>query len=274
MLDFMKCCGSLSQGEPSAEFRDYEQRLASIKKTLISADKSMTESTRLWTQQLLDQRSFSAVMLEGHPSNNDITHDLAKSFSEGAKESYDHFIRDTSPEMVEFHRLHNEVRSFIDEIHGVEAMYPALKSAKGKEDHYESKVGHIVTGKKAMEGSKEKWKKKNLQELDKKHNAYQAMCDNVVAAQKDTHAKAATVYRMALCSYWYTNAHHLAVANESLERTKTWSERVREELKNVTVANLDVNKVPSVEAVASEITPVQQTINITGSPRVKKGVTT
>jgi hypothetical protein len=228
--------------EPSAEFNDFEQRLASVKKTLTAADKAMSESTRLWTQQLLDQRAFSKHMVEGYPSSEGETHDLAKSFSDGAQMRYDRFVRETSTEQVEFHRLHQEVRAYLDEIKEVEAMYPALKTAKSEKDRYESKVGHLATGRMPEKDKQILKKERNLAKLDANADKYQALSDRVISAQRTSYSKASTVFKMVLCSYWRNNAHHLAVAGKSLEHTSKWSAKVSEELKNVTVASIVTNE--------------------------------
>jgi hypothetical protein len=86
----------------------------------------------------MDHRTSSAAMFESYSSSNNDTYELAKGFSAGAQDEYDYLERETSAEVVELHRQHNEVRVYIGEIKEVEAMYPALITANSEHECYKN----------------------------------------------------------------------------------------------------------------------------------------
>jgi hypothetical protein len=222
----------------AAEFTDYEQRLSSTKKTLAVVHKLMNDNTKEWTRQFMNQRVFSTVIVEGYPRSEDDTHQLARTFADCAQDRYDFLVRENSPEMHEYNRLQNEVRAYIDEITAVEAQYSDIITAKSEVDRYRHKMDVLASGKRATRKANTVKKERNLLKLDAAAEKYRALCDVVIASQKKTFEKAATVYKMALCSYWLNNALNLAVANQSLERTKDWAKMISEELKGLTVAGI------------------------------------
>lgn len=224
---------------PGAEYLDYKDRLATIKKNLIYINKTMDDALRNWGVLMIEQRSFSQRFSEGYPISGDETDEHAKDFYAGSQTVYDHFLRNTSPETASYHRMHAQLKLFIKEISEVESLYGPLVEAKSESERYQAKVDSIDRSKR----NNELKKARNLQKMDQEKLRLVEMTNQVVNAQKVTYAKAPVVYKAALCAYWSAHEKHTQVLMESMEKTSAF---VRDS--EVELAALDVSQLsPSVD---------------------------
>lgn len=234
---------------PSAEFLDYKQRLEGVKRNMELVDTNLTEANANWSRYMIEQRSFSEKFVEGYPNSADDTHRIAGEFADGSRALYDYFVRYTTPEIAEYHRMHDQVKAYIAEINEVEAMYPGVLEARSETARYQDKVDSIETSKKE---SKTKKKFRNVQKMDNEREKYEELTCSVIVAQKKTYAKAPIVHKIGLCAYWLSNEIHVTMATKSLEKTAEFARTNTPELSRITVAALDIPESP----VAASHSPV------------------
>lgn len=223
---------------PGSEFLDYQQRLATVKKNLMYTDTAMDNAVKNWTEQMIEQRSFSERFSEGYPISGDDTDRVAKEFAEGSQNLYDHFVRTTSPESASYYKMHMELKSYIKEIGAIEAMYSPLVEAKSESDRYQNKVDTLERAKKTNDLKKSR----NLAKMDSEKQKLAQLTAEVVSSQKKTYAKAPIVYKAALCAYWSANETHIRIMMKSMEKTAEFARETEIEL-----AGLDVSQLVIVE---------------------------
>lgn len=225
---------------PSAEFLDYKQRLETVKRNMELVDTKLTEANLGWSKRMIDQRSFSESFVEGYPNGTDETHAIAQEFAQGSRDLYDYFLRFTTPEMAEYHRLHDQVKVYIGELKALEETYPKVTEAKSESVRYQDKVDSLETSKKRNESKKVR----NVQKLDNERERYEDLTRTVIAAQKKAFAKAPIVHKIGLCAYWLANDVHITIAMKSLERTADFARANASELSKINVAALDLPEMP------------------------------
>lgn len=231
---------------PSAQFQDYQLRLEAVKRNLQVADKRLDDCSKHWLKHLFDQRSFSAGFVEGVADHDSETYSVAHEFAEGAQTRYDHFVRETSPEDASYNKMHNQVKAYLEEIAEVEAMYPKLIEAKSEASRYQGKIDSIEKAKKVDDLKKTR----NLEKLDAQRESFSQLQREVTEAQKKTFAKADTVMRMALVAYWDMNSTHVAIMNQSLEKTQDYATSNAPEMCDIDISTLEISspgeRLPSV----------------------------
>lgn len=222
---------------PSAEWQDLKLQLEAVKRNIKLVDTKMTDANRAWSKQMMEQRSFSERFSEGYPNTSDETHQIATEFAESSQALYDHFVRETSPEATSYHKMQEQVRVYLKEIAEVEAMYPKLVEAKSEATRYQGKIDAIERSKKDNEAKKSR----NLQKMDSEKEKYDELTKSVIIAQKKTLAKSAIVHKMALCAYWSSNAAHLQLSQQSMERTADFARTHEDELATLDIAALEIS---------------------------------
>lgn len=189
--------------EMQAEVDQYKALLEQVKKNLTTASKNMDQSNKLWMQHMMTNRSFSSSFAEGYVPQTqgdtiDETQLIAQEFERGSNERYDRYVRETSPERAQYHRIHASIRTYLKEIEEVEALYPGLVSAKSESDRYQSKMDSLEKSKKAADEKKTR----NLAKQDANREKYHAMARHVLEVQKGTVSPYVHVTLSADFPYW------------------------------------------------------------------------
>lgn len=223
---------------PPAEFLDLKTQLAAVKRNITLVDKKMTDANKAWAQQMMEQRRFSERFAEGYPSTSDDTAVIASEFAESSQSLYDHFVRETDPAAQNYMKMQEQVQVYLKEIAEVEAMYPKLTEAKSETARYQGKIDTIERSKKNDEAKKNR----NLQKMDSEKEKYDELAKTVVIAQKKTLAKSATVHKLALCAYWSSNAAHIQIQQESMQRTSDFARSHEDELAALDITSLDLSE--------------------------------
>lgn len=244
---------------PPADFLDFQVQLDAVKRNIILVDKKMTEANRAWAAQMIEQRTFSERFAEGYPVTNDETSVIAQEFAESSQALYDHFVRETDPQAQNYNKMHDQVRVYLKEIAEVEKMYPSLTEAKSESSRYQDKVDAIERGKKERESKKAR----NLQKMDSEKDKYDELTKAVIIAQKKALAKSATVHRLALCAYWSSNAAHVQIQQESMQRTAEFARNNEAELASIDITSLDLTSddallSPTAKRGASPVVPTDE----------------
>lgn len=239
---------------PGGEFLDYKNRLQNIKRNLNFVDKKMEEALRAWRVLIIEQRKFAHRVHEGYPIVNDDMETHARDFSEGAQKLYDYFLRERNSEAAPFERMHQQVKQYLTEIAAVERMYPELLVAKSESERYQSKVDAMD---RSGRGSDVR-RSRNVQKMDSEKERVEAIRRQVISSQKSTYAKASTVYKAALCAYWWTHERHTQVLLQMMEKTSQFAAEAGEELLKVDITQLSMGDV-NTENVQWEPEPVGDT---------------
>lgn len=251
-----------------AEFLDYKQRLASVKKNISSSLLGMDECSRHWMKGIADQRNFSSAFAEGYPMSHDETHSIAMKFAQGARDRHDYFTRYSSPEEARYQRMIEQLRGYVEEIDSIENMYPSLIEAKSEADRYQSKLD-------SMEHKRVSDEKisRNIVKHDNEHDRYVALASEVVEAQKRAYAKAPIAYKMLLLAYWHANSRHVEIANKSLESTSDWVRSNEADMLAADLANMDVHDLPEyIPAPHTYAATPNAPVGLVGSTEVNRDV--
>lgn len=228
---------------PGGEFLDYKNRLSTIKKNLQYIDMKMDDALRNWVVLMIEQRSFSERLVNGYPISGDDTDAQNKAFCEGARNTYDHFMRNSSPESTTYRKMHLQLKAYIKEISQVESLYGPLLESKSESERYQAKVDAIDRSKR----NNDLKKARNLQKMDQEKLRLSEMTTNVLLAQKATYSKAPIVYKAALCAYWTAHETHTHVISRNMEKTSQFARSAEEDL-----LNLDISQVSIIDNVAAQ----------------------
>jgi hypothetical protein len=244
---------------PNAEFAALKQSLEAVKRNITLIDKTMTDTNREWSKQIMAQRTFAEKFSEGYPISGDETSKAAAEFAAGSQTVYDYYVRHTSPTESSYHKMQQQVQVYLAEIAEVQAMYPKLKEAKSESARYSAKIDTIEKSKKTDDLKKAR----NLEKLDQTKEVYDETTKEVIARQKLTMGKAAAVHKLALTAYWQANEKHTQVMVASMEKTAEFARQQEVDMAVIDIANMtieDANATLAASPAVPSITPASPSL--------------
>lgn len=230
---------------PGGEFLDYKKRLVNVKKNLQYIDRRMEDAMKYWNVHVVQQRNLSERFSNGYPISGDETDLIAKEFQRGSTAVYDYFLRSVESGEEPYKNMHAQVKAYIKEIVDVEKQYRELIYIKSEAERYQAKVDNLD-----RRGKRNDLKRtRNLHKMDQEKEKLASKAKIVLAAQKEAYAKAPTIYKAALCSYWSAHERHTEVMMENMVETSIFARNAEEEL-----GNLDISQMFLVAADEEELT--------------------